>query len=303
MERVRSAAGLRAEGWSAAELAVRLRRAELSRVRRGAYVEGALPADPVARHRQLVAATMPLLAEDAVVSHRSAAVVHALPLLADPPTRVEVTRPSARGGRDRGRVHAVAAPLVPGEVLLVDGLRVTSLARTVVDVARTRPFVEAVATGDAVLARGVSPFDLEAALTSAVRRPGVAAARRAVRFLDGRSESVGESMSRVVLAHAGVPAPQTQLVIVDDRGREVARCDFGWVEHGVVGEFDGRVKYGRLVRSGETSEDVVWREKLREDLIRDLGWEVVRWTWRDLEHPEALLARLERAFRRAAARR
>ena len=303
MENVRTAAALRAEGWSSGEVAVQLRRAELSRVRRGAYVEGSLPGDPVARHRQLVAATLPLLAGDAVVSHASAAVLHSLPLLKEPPTRVEVTRPGARGGRDRGGVHAVAAPLDPHEVALVDGLPVTSLARTVVDLARSRPFVEAVVTGDAALARGVSRDDLQAALASAGRRPGVAAARRAVRFLDGRSESAGESVSRVVLASADVLPPQPQLVVVDARGREVARCDFGWAELGVVGEFDGRVKYGRLLRPGENAEDVVWREKLREDLIRDLGWEVVRWTWWDLDHPEGLVARLERAFRRAAARR
>lgn len=301
MTDVRSSAELRAEGWLPAEVSRQVRRTELSRVRRGAYVSGPLPEDADERHRQLVAATLPVLADDAVVSHRSAAVVHGLRLLGDPPARVEVTRPKARGGRDRGGVHAVAAALEKDEVVRVDGLRVTSLARTVVDLGRTRSHAEAVVTGDAALSRGLEPNTLAAALLDAGRRPGVAAARRVAAFLDGRSESAGESLSRVLLASAGVPAPDLQVRVLDGEA-EVARCDFGWPELRTVGEFDGRIKYGRLLRPGETAGDVVWREKLREDRIRDLGWEVVRWVWADLDRVAALVRRLERAFARAAKR-
>jgi hypothetical protein len=52
----------------------------------------------------------------------------------------------------------------------------------------------------------------------------------------------------------------------------------------------------RLRRPGEESEDAVFREKLREDRIRDLGWGVVRWTWSDLQQPEVIADRLRRAF-------
>ena len=43
----------------------------------------------------------------------------------------------------------------------------------------------------------------------------------------------------------------------------------------------------------------MWAEKQREDAIRDLGWQIVRWTWDDLSHPGDLLRRLHRAFARA----
>ena len=65
---------------------------------------------------------------------------------------------------------------------------------------------------------------------------------------------------------------------------------------------DGKVKYGRLRRPGEESEDAVFREKLREDRVRDLGWEVVRWTWSDLQQPEVIADRLRRAFARGLRR-
>jgi hypothetical protein len=45
---------------------------------------------------------------------------------------------------------------------------------------------------------------------------------------------------------------------------------------------------------------VLWDEKAREDRLRDLGWQVVRWLWEDLQHPERLRERLLRAFARGA---
>ena len=58
------------------------------------------------------------------------------------------------------------------------------------------------------------------------------------------------------------------------------------------------MKYGRLLKPGQTIADVVFEEKRREDALRDLGWQVVRWLWEDLRDPQSLLERLERAFAR-----
>ena len=106
------------------------------------------------------------------------------------------------------------------------------------------------------------------------------AARQVLAFADGRSHSVGESRSRVAIARAGLPTPIPQLPVRLARG--VAYSDFGWPEQHTVGEFDGKVKYGRLLRPGQSPGDVVYEEKLREDAIRAQDWEVVRWTWADL---------------------
>jgi hypothetical protein len=72
------------------------------------------------------------------------------------------------------------------------------------------------------------------------RWPGVRVARRVVEFLDVRSESVGESMSRVCLMEEGLPRPDLQYEIFGPDGRLVARVDFYWDEHKTVGEFVAR---------------------------------------------------------------
>ena len=66
----------------------------------------------------------------------------------------------------------------------------------------------------------------------------------------------------------------------------------------MLGEFDGRIKYGRLLRPGEEPGDAVFAEKRREDAIRDELWGVVRWAWSDLHVPHRFAARVRRALER-----
>ena len=174
----------------------------------------------------------------------------------------------------------------------------TSLGRTVLDLCRTLPIEQAVAAGDRALAYGMVVDALEDALLQLGRSPGVRTARRAIQLMDGRSESVGESVSRVRIISDGLPVPELQLDIRTPDGAFVARVDFCWKEERTVGEFDGKIKYGRLLRPGQRIEDVVYEEKKREDAIRDLGWKVVRWLWEDLYRPAVLRDRLQRAFMR-----
>ena len=62
-------------------------------------------------------------------------------------------------------------------------------------------------------------------------------------------------------------------------------------------EFDGREKYTRYLREGETVTDAVLREKRREDRVRELtGWICVRITWAELADPRRLAARIRAAF-------
>ena len=294
----RSTADLLAEGYSHDELARSARRGDLVRLRRGSYLQpDEVSEDAADRHRQLVLATLPRLGAG-VISHLSAAVLQDLPVWGDPLQLVHVTRTSGTGRR-HGHLHVHVTPLQPAEVVEVDGLPVTDLARTAVDLGRSLPTAQAVAAGDAALRAGLTRPDLATALGRAEGRPGVSAARRAARLLDPRSESAGESASRVVLHGLGLPPPIVQHDVFDERGRLVGRSDFAWPEHRTLGEFDGRVKYGRLLRPGQTPEEVVWAEKLREDALRDLGWQVVRWTWADLRRGDLLAERLGRAFRRS----
>ena len=100
-----------------------------------------------------------------------------------------------------------------------------------------------------------------------------------------------------------LPPSALQFEIRSETGLLVARTDFAWEADRLVGEFDGRITYGRLLRPGQDPGAAVFEEKLREDAIRDEGWNVVRWGWTDLRRPDRLAARVRRARERAAALR
>lgn len=155
--------------------------------------------------------------------------------------------------------------------------------------------------GDAALRLGLTAAELEACLGRSRRRPGMANARRVAAFIDARSESPGESLSRVSLQAAGLPRPALQFEVFR-AGILLGRSDFCWEEQRTLGEFDGRVKYGRLLKPGQSSEEVVYREKLREDAFRDDGWQVARWVSMDLDVPERIADRVRRAFLRNGTR-
>jgi hypothetical protein len=292
------------EGWSDPEIARLLRSGAWTRLRRGAYLTGAAPAEAAERHRLLVHATLATLRRPAVVSHQSAAVLLGLPLWDVPLDKVHITRrpPGYSGSSAVLRSHI--ARLREDEVIPMGSYAVTSRVRTALDLARSLPFGTAVVALDAALQAGALSqkvlrqrvFDL-----SATR--GGRAAARAVAFADGRSESVGESRSRVLLHALGLMPTALQHEIRTPDGALVGRTDFAWEAERVVGEFDGRIKYGRLLKPGQEPGDAVFEEKRREDAIRDEGWGVVRWTWRDLAAPHLVGARVRRALDRGRASR
>ncbi|WP_224387448.1 hypothetical protein [Pseudonocardia sp. ICBG1293] len=94
---------------------------------------------------------------------------------------------------------------------------------------------------------------------------------------------------------AGLPVPVTQWRIPGTR----YRADFAWPDRGVVGEFDGRTKYGRTLHPGGDAAEALWEEKRREDRIRRTGLTVVRWTWQEISGPgpHGMVAALHRALR------
>ncbi|MFW0794273.1 hypothetical protein AAFP30_10720 [Gordonia sp. CPCC 205515] len=122
------------------------------------------------------------------------------------------------------------------------------------------------------------PTVMATMLTS--HRRGVHSARHALELADPLSESVGESWSRAQMIEDGLPIPRLQCEY--QCGTKKYRADAGWADR-LVGEFDGKSKYGRLRKPGESIEDAVIREKLREDELRALGLMVLRWTWAVLE--------------------
>jgi hypothetical protein len=271
-----------AVGHDRALLAGACRRGELVRVRRGWYIgsstwESLSPDQRYAAEVTVAARGLTV----GVPSHWSAAALLSLPMVGRRGSAVHLTHEAAAGGRSGHGVVRHGSG-VPPEVHEVDGIRVTSVSRTVVDLARIGGLVAGVCAADHALREQLTTLvDLARALDALGSARGIRSARTAVALATPRAESVGESLSRLRMHQLGVPAPTLQHVVTDARGF-VGRVDFWWEGAGVVGEFDGRHKYG--VGHGDdprAAADRLWDEKRREDRIRATGAKVVRWTWSD----------------------
>lgn len=292
---------LRAEGWSNRRVAQAVRDGQLAHPIHGVYLAPTKVPDADA-HLNRARAILMRQGTSAVLSHDSAAVAHGVPLRHRDPPVVHFTVPPLVRGRRHRDYHAHSAALEADEVGVKHGIPVTSLTRTIIDVMRTAPYVWAVIAADWALSRGVSREALLAFADEHRRAHGVPVLRQAALFADGDAQSPAESASRVSMARAGLPAPVLQFEVISPHGWE-ATTDFGWPEHGVVGEVDGKAKYGTLVRTGQTPQDVIMAEKARDEHIRQAGWWPVRWNWATASNPPALAALIEGAFANPATRR
>lgn len=274
------------------------------RVRRGVYVHRQEwdSLRPEQRHLATVVAVMtcgnhpvrPALARE------SAAVVHGIPMVGALPRTVELCSWHARQGRRSATTHLTT---VPGtiETTQVDGVLVTSVAQTLVDLACTRPFRSALASLDWALHEGrTSTDELEALMAAQRRRTGMSRARHALSYADGRSESVGESLSRAVMIEHRLPLPDLQHEVRSDPV-VVARTDFMWegattqTGRPVFGEFHGRVKFGQAIAGDDPRERAAAELQRSEDIRLWTGGVVVAWQWEDALHETEMLRRLARA--------
>lgn len=204
-----------------------------------------------------------------IVSHASAVALHGLPWFGPFPERVTVTDPTRdRAQRLRwsdkmpGRGRTIATVQRHGHV-------VTDLVTTGVDVALRSDRGHALAVLDAVLRRGVRGEQLHAELEARSTMRGRARAARLIDLADLRSESVGESITRLVAYDLRLPEPVLQHEFRDGRDALIARVDLWFPEQGVVVEFDGLAKYrDPTLRAGRSAEEVVVDEKIREDRVR-----------------------------------
>ncbi|HEY0470035.1 MAG TPA: type IV toxin-antitoxin system AbiEi family antitoxin domain-containing protein [Kribbella sp.] len=286
-------------GYSDSEIRLRLRRGRWSRLCRDAYVEpglwpaGELPWERTRRlHLLLTRAVVHRMGDGAAVSHQSAAVLYGLPSWGLDLDRVHLTKPTGRARSDRTtKVHR--SPLEPDDVGQVLGVCVTSAARAIVETTCGSSYEVGVVLSDGALREGrVTTEQLTAMAKRFQYLPGSPAARAAVGFADGLSESVGESRLRVLMENEGLPTPRLQVEIRDSAGNLLGRVDF-LLERRLIVEFDGAQKYD--------SAEVVVAEKRREDRLRELGYAFVRVSWSDLNRPRETGDRLRRSLARSIA--
>ena len=240
-----------------------------------------------------------------VVSHHSAALVHGLPSPGHLPEWVAMTTDgSSRTATPRTLLRLEPAALPATDIELLAGVRVTTIARTVIDCLRELRIPDAVAIGDAALRAGsVSLATLRRSRAEQRGWPFITKADAALPILDGRRETWFESWSFARLWQLGIEPPEPQVSVYDEAGRFLGRVDGLWLAEGVVAEADGSGKYlGEFDpngASGESAARVVLAEKMREDRIRDCGLEVVRWGLAEMYgDPLAVAERVGRARER-----
>jgi very-short-patch-repair endonuclease len=239
------------------------------------------------RRRHAVAAAGSALSHAGhVVSARSAAVQYGLPTLHVPRT-AELTgvEPDSLGRRPAK--HVFGASVTAEDVTTWFGAPVTTVARTLVDLARHDRRDAIMAVDAAGRERLVSSGDLDAALAQAAGWPGVRQARQVLALADGRAESALESLTRLALIEDGFPVPELQVPIGP------YRVDLLFDEARLILEADGLAKY----------TDAEWRrEKRREADLRRMGYWVERVTWDDVVRfwPHTRIRLLEALRQRAA---
>jgi hypothetical protein len=282
-----------------AELRAAVRLGTVIRLRRGVYIAAnrwrAL--DPDSRYLTKIHAVAATFIRP-IFSGHSAAALWGLPAIGDWPDRVFILSPGNAGGRVRAGVVEQMYNGGPNPVS-VNGILLTSPARTVLDVSRIADFASAVAIADAALhvsRESVEPLcsrdELQQQYDAMLPFRGSRKGKGVIDFADGLSGSTGETLSRVNIHLLGFPAPILQHPFFDALGL-IGYSDFWWPEFRLIGEFDGKAKYMREeFLHGESTADAVYREKLREDRMRALGLRVVRWTWDEAMAVEPLREKL-----------
>jgi very-short-patch-repair endonuclease len=278
-------------GWSDSRLTRAARGGRVTRIRRDRYCQP----DQAGTDHAAVAVAAALACRGSVVSHESAAFLWGLPLVDGAPERPRLTvAPSGTGDVAAALLHR--ASLRSDEVITMDGVPITSPARTVLDLSRSIRLESAVAAADAALNAQLTDLaDLDRALERCAVWPGARRARAVLRVVDELAESPLESLSRLAMSQFAIPRPTLQAPIGDAHGQFRARVDFYWDAEGVVGEADGRLKYD--------DRDAIYQEKRRQERLEDLGLVVIRWGWTDVvRRPEGLAERIRVAHERGQSR-
>lgn len=284
---------LRAHGHSKKDIEAKVRAGEWIKLRHDGYLLPQANAEltPEDRHLDLLSVTRPKLRSGAIVSHVSAAVHWGLPVPRALLGKVHATVSRSSGAYRSQQVHVHTAKLTDAEVVQRDGLLMTCLARTAIDLACMCKPHEALAIMDAALRLSDADQLTKQSLVTR-RQRGIGTMRWALANASQLADSPGESLCRYWMITEGLPPPVLQYEVVDADGRPLGRADFGWPDHGTLGEFDGAVKYGRLLKPGQSVTDAVMREKHRENKFRLMCWWVLRWCWSDLADGRAFAREL-----------
>lgn len=258
--------------------------------------------DDVEQHLVRARAVLHSLGRAVALSHVSGVLAHGVETWGVDLSRVHVTRLDGGAGRVEGDVVHHVGTCTPEDVVEVHGLRTLAPTRCVIECGSTVTSEAALVLFNSLLHRGAAtPDDLLRQFQAMGAWPGVRHLHVPIRMADPSAESVGESRGLWLFWSVGIPRPQIQFEVHDAAGRLVGTCDWGWPEEHLLGEFDGKLKYGRLLLPGQDPGEVVFAEKHREDELREVsGCGMLRLIWTDYDRPRLVKARFTRLARRPA---
>jgi hypothetical protein len=224
---------------------------------------------------------------DAVFVGRTAAALWGCSVAA-PGAPIETVMPSSSAGIRR-EGHRRRRRDIPREhVTLRDGLWLTTPERTLVDLAADVPLALLVAFGDHILREKLATqTSISDCVAGAGGQRGVRRARQGIDLLDARAESPPESILRVTLISAGLPAPIPQHVITSRSGEFLARGDLAYPAERIVIEYDGQ----HHLSPAQQSKDADRRHRLSME-----GWWVVTVTAWDLRDPRRAVRKVNEAL-------
>jgi len=283
-------------GYDDRALRDRVRAGIWQRIRHGAYVEKPLwdASDAVGRHRLLARAVLRTAHPSAALTHVSAVIEHGAATWGVDLSEVHVSRPDGVGGRRQAGVAHHGGGLLESEIETVHGVRVSGAARSAVELSTMADVESSLVTANWMLAH--EQTSVEEVLEYVDRFqfwPGTLRKHVLRQLLDARNAWPGEARTSYLLWREHLPQAQPQYEVRDAVGNLIGVVDFAWPEFGVFLEFDGRIKYDRLRRPGETLSEVILREKRREEQIcAATGWVCIRIGWEDLDRPVTTARRI-----------
>jgi very-short-patch-repair endonuclease len=222
---------------------------------------------------------------NAAFSGRTAAWLHGLDL---PPCEpVEVTLPLRSHTSRLAGVAVRRSDVGASERVILRGHPTTSLVRTLADLGRRRPLVEAVAALDMALHKRLLKFDdLHSWARAHPRYPGIARLRRAIELAEPATESVMETRLRLLLVMARLPRPLAQVTLHDERGHFLGRPDFYYPLHRLALEYDGAGHRENLTGDNR-----------RQNRLVDAGYRLLRFTAADvLSTPDSVVDLVRRVL-------
>ncbi|MGW6377732.1 DUF559 domain-containing protein [Rhodococcus sp. NPDC055112] len=259
-------------------------RRDFVRLHRDVYVHKGTPPTAVARAR----AAQLWSGEAGVLAGFSAAALHGSRWIdaSEPAELIRIGHVRAPKG-----IVVRKARLLDGETCRIDGVAVTTPARTAFDLGRALGFDRAVEVLDALChATGLDPAE---ALAIVERHPGargVVQLRRVLEQVDGGAEYPPETRTRLLIVRDGLPRPETQIRVRDESGRVIARSDLGWERWRVLVEYDGDHHW---LDERQRARDID-----RAAGLEALGWAVIRVSAELLrDRPDVVLERVRAKLR------